>query len=102
MITDWNWFGYAAYFFDYRGHRLSLMGDAADKPRKVQLIKDSIVEASRKGGHVYMRDLKASSPGELAFVESLTGFTPADFNAFKQHQAFSCSESKFVTIVQAK
>lgn len=102
VITDWNWFGYADYFFGYRGNRLSLIGDAADKPRKVQLIKDSIAEANRQGGHVYMRDLNTYSPGELAFVESLTGFTPADFSAFEQHQAFSCDDSKFVTLTQAK
>jgi hypothetical protein len=102
MVTDWGWFGYAVYFFDYRGNRLPLGGDAADKPRKVQLIKDSIAEANREGGHVYMRDLATFSPGELAFVESLTGFVPADFSAFKQHQAFSCNGSKFVTIVQAE
>lgn len=102
IVTDWGWFGYASYFFGYRGDCLSLMGDATEKPRKVQLIKESIAEANKHDGHVYMRDLNTYSPDKLAFVESLTGFTPADFDAFEQHYAFSCYDARFLEIVQAK
>lgn len=102
VVVDWDWFDYASYFFGFRGNHLSLIGDAADKPRKVQLIKDSIAEVNKQGGHVYMRDLNTYTPDELAFIELLTGFTPADFDPFDQHHAFSCGDTRFLEIVQAK
>jgi hypothetical protein len=102
IATDWSWIGYTGYFFDYAGAQIFLVGNVADKPRKVQLITESLVEANKKGGHVYLQDLSGYSPDELKIIEILTGFTPADFGLYEQRYAFSCYDSKFIELVQTK
>jgi len=102
VVTDWDWFAYAGYFFGYRGSHLSLVGDAMDKSRKVKLISDSVANANKQGGHVYIQDLSKYSPAEKAFIESLTRFIPADFDIFERRHAFSCYDSSFLEIVQTR
>ena len=102
LVTDWNWFDYADYFYDYKGDRVYLIGDVIDKSSKIQLIKDSLVKADDLGGHVYILDFGAYSQEELPFVEFLSGLTPADFDHFKQTEAFSCYGSRFIEIVDVK
>ncbi len=100
VITDWNWFGYMDYFFGYKGNNLSLIGDKVDKASKIRLMKESIARANERNSHVYMRDLNTYTTEELAFVQALTGFTPADFNALEQRYAFSCNNLAFLEIMQ--
>jgi hypothetical protein len=99
VVTNWNWYGYATYFFNYQGEQLSLIGTAADKPRKIQAVSQGLDQMRQSGGHVYIQDMAAYSPGELAFVESLTAFTPSDLGAFERRPAFGCGEAKFDLIV---
>lgn len=102
VTTDWNWYGYATYFFHYSGSNLSLVGEAGEKSHIRQLIQNSLTEANRKGGHVLMQDLKSYSPDQLSFVELLSGLTPEDVGAFKWLPAFSCNGVDFQELASAQ
>jgi hypothetical protein len=99
VVTNWNWYGYATYFFGYQGDYVSLIGTAADKPRKIKAVSQGLDQTSQSGGRVYIQDMAAYSPSELAFVESLTAFTPTDLGAFEQRPAFGCGMAAFDQIV---
>lgn len=102
VLTDWNWSGYAVYFFGYKGRELWLIGGAGDKGVKVRGLSDRVGEAGDSGGHVYMRDLDTYSPDELAAAASLTGLTRSDFDIFGRRAAFSCGNVRFIQLTQIK
>lgn len=102
VITDWNWSGYAVYFFGYKGREFLLIGGTGDKGVKVQWLLERVEEANDWGGRVYIRDFDTYTPNELAVVASLTGFTPADFDIFRRHHAFSCGKVRFIQLTQIK
>lgn len=101
ILTDWNWFSYADYFYEFRGSHVSLLGDLDSKARKLELIRTALDEARQLDGHVYMLDWDTLPAGDLSLSQGLTGLTVQDFQWLEQRPAFACQSSDFVEITKS-
>jgi len=100
--TDWIWFGYAVYFFDYEGEVLRLMRGEQYWQENVELIEYELMKREQQRGSVYAVDINSYSQDGLDYFENRVGMPISILNQFKQIPAFVCDDLPFVEIKERK
>ncbi len=97
VLTDWNWFDYANYFERYAGETLQLVG-GGERAQKIARVQQAVIEASARGGKVYLRDFDTMSAADRGLTQFLTGLDRDAFAPFSPQPAFACQGQQFLQI----
>jgi hypothetical protein len=97
LVSDWEWFGYATYFYAYPGSSDWLL-DRRGRDAKLGDIARHLEEAARRGGRVYMLDVRGYSEARAAWLLQQTELTLDDFTRFAPRPAFACGDAEIVEL----
>lgn len=98
--TDWDWFDYAIYFYDYEGELLRLIRSESERWRNLELIEKNILRTQLRGGSVYVIENDYYSSEKQQWLKTELGFDLEIFEQFKQEPAFVCNGIQFMRVVQ--
>ncbi len=100
--TDWNWFSYAVYFFDYQGQVLDLKRGDQYRAQNIESIEKELASKRRGEGNVYIIDVNSYSRQTLEYFTEQVGMSLEILNQFEQSPSFICGELQFMRIRQRK
>lgn len=100
--TDWNWFDYAVYFFDYEGQVLTLKRGEPHQAQNIEVVEQELFRKRGERGYIYAVDASSYSPQTLAYFQEQVGMPIEALNQFQQSPAFTCRELQFVRILRRK
>lgn len=100
--TDWDWFGYAIYFFDYPGETMGLIRGESTVEHNTVRIEECILETRQRNGCVYVIDVNYYSQDQRRWIETELGLNLGVLENFRQQPAFICHGVQFMEIVQRK
>ena len=99
LATEWNWAGYLEHL--HERDVLSFLGEVArtgDKTAASKSIAEAARERQRRGGNVYMIDVRTFPPEYTTWFNGQTGLTVDELLTFKGSRAFECVYSPFIRL----
>ncbi len=100
--TDWNWFGYASYLFNYRGQIVHLMYGEGSRDSNQASLNAALTIAREMGGHVYIIDPGSYTKDFVQWSEADLALQLPGLNAYLKTPGLRCNNVEFVTLVGAQ
>ncbi len=100
--TDWNWFGYAQYFYEYKGEVLNLKRGPQSMSENLRMIQIALDKRYANHGSVYVMDIRAYPPDQRDYIEKNAGIPLGMIDQFESEAAFVCNGRTFIRLIKLK
>jgi hypothetical protein len=95
VVSDWDWLGYATYFYDFSPSIIWLI-DRRGREVKLAEIARQFEAVRGRGGRLYMLDLREYSGAQADWLLEQTQLSIDDFRHFSVRPAFECGGATIV------